>query len=227
MPIEVRCEGCGRTLRVADEHAGKALRCPACNHISTAPAAGGSPPGDLAPPAARWHMRTPEGQTYGPVDEEELARWAREGRLAGDCELASSAAGPWQPATVKFPALRRPAPEPIRTPVVPPAYTPTFQAPSPFAPSATGPANRYLVPHRGGLILVLGLLGFIVGCPIFSLMAWVMGSGDLREIRSGRMDPSGEALTRAGQILGMLVAIPSIVIAALALVEIVIAAANG
>jgi ribosomal protein S27E len=39
MPIDVRCEGCGRQLRVSDEHAGKSLRCPACNHISKAPSA--------------------------------------------------------------------------------------------------------------------------------------------------------------------------------------------
>ncbi len=224
MPIEVRCEGCGRTLRVADEHAGKALRCPACNHISTAPAAGSSLLGDPRPSQLRWHMRTPEGQTYGPVDEDQLALWAREGRLAGDCELSASPAGPWQPATVKFPALKRPAPPPAPAarPLPP---TPSFQAPSPFAPGDS--AGRYLVPHRGGLILVLGLLGFIVGCPIFSLMAWVMGSGDLREIHAGRMDPSGEPLTRAGQILGMLLAIPTIIISTIALVVIVIAAASG
>jgi hypothetical protein len=38
-------------------------------------------------------------------------------------------------------------------------------------------------------------------------MAWVMGSSDLREMRSGRMDPSGMGLTQAGQILGMIYAI--------------------
>ena len=46
---------------------------------------------------------------------------------------------------------------------------------------------------------------FIVTCPIFSLMAWVMGSHDLAEMRAGRMDRSGEGLTQAGQILGMVI----------------------
>jgi hypothetical protein len=225
MPIEVRCEGCGRNLRVADEHAGKALRCPACNHISKAPAVSTSLLGDLAAPPPRWHMRTPEGQAYGPVTDDELDRWVREGRLAGDCELATSDAGPWQPATVKFPSLARPQQVPAPAPAPVPA--PTFHAASPFAAGQAGQPARYFIPHRGGLILVLGLLGFVVGCPIFSLMAWVMGSGDLREIRSGRMDPSGEQLTRAGQILGMVVAIPCIVLSALVLVVMVIAAVNG
>lgn len=61
-----------------------------------------------------------------------------------------------------------------------------------------------MVPHRGGLILALGLIGFVVSCPIFSLMAWVMGSHDLNEMRSGRMDRQGEGMTQAGQVLGMI-----------------------
>jgi hypothetical protein len=61
-----------------------------------------------------------------------------------------------------------------------------------------------MVPHRGGLILALGLIGFVVSCPIFSLMAWVMGSHDLNEMRSGRMDRGGEGMTQAGQVLGMI-----------------------
>jgi hypothetical protein len=69
---------------------------------------------------------------------------------------------------------------------------------------ATGGSRGFVAPHRGGLILVLGLLGFIMTCPIFSLLAWVMGSHDLAEMRAGRMDRSGEGLTQAGQVLGMI-----------------------
>jgi hypothetical protein len=35
-------------------------------------------------------------------------------------------------------------------------------------------------------------------------MAWTMGSGDLREIRAGRMDPRGESNTNAGRICGII-----------------------
>jgi hypothetical protein len=59
-----------------------------------------------------------------------------------------------------------------------------------------------LKPHRGVLILVLGILG-IVCCFILGIIAWVMGNGDLREIDAGRMDPSGRGLTQAGKICGM------------------------
>lgn len=40
MPIEMSCTGCGQTLRVADEHAGKMARCPKCGAVVGVPAAG-------------------------------------------------------------------------------------------------------------------------------------------------------------------------------------------
>jgi hypothetical protein len=60
--------------------------------------------------------------------------------------------------------------------------------------------------HRGGLILVLGLLG-LFACGLLGPIAWIMGNTDLREIRAGRMDPAGEGLTRGGQICGMIATI--------------------
>jgi hypothetical protein len=65
-----------------------------------------------------------------------------------------------------------------------------------------GPTQSQLSPHRGTLILVLGILG-IVCCFICGIIAWVMGSGDLREMAAGRMDPSGQGITQAGKICGM------------------------
>lgn len=58
-------------------------------------------------------------------------------------------------------------------------------------------------PHRGVMILVFGILGLVV-CVIFGIVAWVMGKGDLQEMAAGRMDPSGEGLTKAGKICGMI-----------------------
>lgn len=222
MPLEVRCSGCGKMLRVADEHAGKSLRCPVCNHISVAPATSET---FASGPPADWHMRTPEGQTYGPVTREELDGWSTQGRLSADCQLSQSPAGPWEAATTLYPHLPRPAPPPA-----PPA--PRFQPASPFStPAPTGAPNSYsnqfTQPHRGGLILVLGIVGIVMGCPIFSLMAWVMGSGDLREMRAGRMDRSGEGLTQAGQLLGMIPSIIFIFGAALFMLIIIVAAVAG
>ena len=57
-------------------------------------------------------------------------------------------------------------------------------------------------PHRGAVILAFGILGFAV-CQLFGIAAWVMANNDLKEMRSGYMDPSGRDLTIAGRILGM------------------------
>jgi hypothetical protein len=58
-------------------------------------------------------------------------------------------------------------------------------------------------PHRGTLILVLGILSLVV-CGFLGPVAWIMGGGDLKEMRAGRMDPSGEGSTNAGRICGMI-----------------------
>lgn len=67
-----------------------------------------------------------------------------------------------------------------------------------------------LRPHRGVLILVLGILG-IVCCFICGIIAWVMGNTDLREMDAGTMDPTGRGLTKAGKICGMIGVILAII----------------
>jgi hypothetical protein len=64
-------------------------------------------------------------------------------------------------------------------------------------------------PHRGGLILALGIVGLVgwLVCTILIVLgpiAWILGSADLREIHAGRMDPDGKGLTRAGQVCGII-----------------------
>lgn len=62
-----------------------------------------------------------------------------------------------------------------------------------------------MLPHRGSVILTLGILGLVV-CPLLGLGAWQMGNDDLRHMRYGRMDPAGRELTAAGRVLGMVAA---------------------
>ena len=81
----------------------------------------------------------------------------------------------------------------------------------PVAPA--GPqysTQQTLRPHRGGLILALGILG-LVCCFICGIIAWVMGNSDLKEMAAGRMDPSGQGMTQAGKICGMISVILQIV----------------
>ena len=79
---------------------------------------------------------------------------------------------------------------------------------APAGPQYT--SQQTLRPHRGGLILALGILG-LVCCFICGIIAWVMGSNDLKEMAAGRMDPAGQGLTQAGKICGMISVILQII----------------
>ena len=61
-------------------------------------------------------------------------------------------------------------------------------------------------PHRGVLILVLGILGLMI-CGIIGIFAWILGKQDLEQMRRGVMDKEGEAMTRVGYILGIVATI--------------------
>ena len=202
--MDIGCPTCGWALRLADEHAGKQIRCPACQQISIAPGNAGIG-GDLSPAtdtavnenATTWHLRMPEGPIYGPIAWNDVLAWAGEGRIAADCELAETRSGPWRKAAELLPRS---------TGILPHVTESNEREAYPWSSGApTSPTGGgYLAPHRGGLILVLGLLSWI-GCPLVSFAAWIMGSHDLREMRAGRMDRSGESATLAGMILGMIV----------------------
>ena len=58
-------------------------------------------------------------------------------------------------------------------------------------------------PHRGTLILVFGILG-LVCCGPFGLAAWIMGSGDLKQMDAGTMDSEGRSSTNGGKICGII-----------------------
>lgn len=84
MPITLSCP-CGKSLRVADEHAGKKVRCPACGNINSAPAADAEPqfevvndaPARAAKPVARPKPEVEEdeeeGGSYGMAPAEKTA----------------------------------------------------------------------------------------------------------------------------------------------------------
>jgi len=70
------------------------------------------------------------------------------------------------------------------------------------APSRRERRQPRVEQHRGSTILVLGILGLMM-CFILGIFAWVMGNEDLQKMRAGRMDRSGQGLTEAGRICGM------------------------
>jgi hypothetical protein len=82
-----------------------------------------------------------------------------------------------------------------------------------------GNIRRDSEPHRGSLILTLGIISICIFplsfmCSIFGIIfhvigaglgiaAWTMGSRDLKKIRSGSIDPAGQGTTQTGMICGI------------------------
>lgn len=66
----------------------------------------------------------------------------------------------------------------------------------------TDGTSQAVRPHRGVLVLVFGILG-IVSCFPLGIAAWVMGNADLAAMQRGEMDRSGEGMTRAGKVCGI------------------------
>lgn len=211
MAIETICTGCGQKLSVADENVGKRARCPACGQIYTIPAAS-RPASSTAfddsrsdqtpyanadsdsrqpPEGAQYWMRAVDGQEYGPIDQPTLERWFREGRIGPGYQIRQSQYGNWQPADIFRPRVQ------------------TDAAPSdsssdnPYSPVDTSAGMyRYPKPEQGVLILVMGILGFVC-CPIFGVVAWVMGHTALNDIKAGRVDPNSKGLVQAGYYIGI------------------------
>lgn len=61
-----------------------------------------------------------------------------------------------------------------------------------------------LRPHRGGVVLVLGILSLVTFLFPLGICAWVMGEHDLSEMRAGRTDPEGMGMVKAGKACGVI-----------------------
>ncbi len=238
MSVESICAGCGKRLRVAGEFAGQKARCPSCGEIYTVPTEHDQgrepePPAGIVSEAAtptehqtgQWYLQTPEQRIYGPVDRSQLDRWVREGRVSAGCLLRSGTHGVWQGAEeiYEFPASSAGSAVRAGNPFAADA-TPGRSCAS--NTSTTGP-QTYAESHRGELILILGVVCWVISCPLLSIIAWWLGTADLRAMREGRMDPAGQGLTQAGQILGMVHAVISILaLVGVLFVFLIIIAAN-
>ncbi len=106
---------------------------------------------------------------------------------------------PPPPETPPPPGASPPPPPPG---AAPPGQPPPWPRPPPPWGVGPPPAPLWRQPHRGVLILVLGILG-IVTCTVIGPIAWVMANRDLEEIDTGRMDPEGRDMTNIGRILGI------------------------
>jgi hypothetical protein len=97
------------------------------------------------------------------------------------------------------------------------AYPPAF----PSAPG-TGAMGLGVKPHRGGLVLGLGIASLVFSCgclgTVLGIFAIVMGNKDLAQMDSGAMEPSGRSSTQTGRTLGIVGVAMSLVIITFALI---------
>ena len=132
-------------------------------------------------------------EKYGPVGEEELKQWIADGRLGGDDLVVQPGMAEW-----------------VKVSTVPEFAGLASDSTAGHVPSQPRPSYE---PHRGGAILTLGIIGLPLSCCclglVFGIIAWVMGSGDMKKIDAALMDPTGRGMTQAGMILGIIATILS------------------
>src|SRR5262245_4844145 len=104
MPVDVTCGGCSRKMRVPDTAAGKRIKCPKCQAVIAVPGAG-EPAVPRGVALEMWHLKTDDGQIYGPVSRADLDLWQTEGRLNNDSQVLRVGADQWQWASDLYPQL--------------------------------------------------------------------------------------------------------------------------
>jgi hypothetical protein len=109
-----------------------------------------------------------------------------------------------------------PPPRPAQAPAVEVGWRPTAggrqQDDSGPSLPQVGENEDRRQPHRGVLILSLGILGLLLSCLppvgwVFGGVAMSLANADLQEMKDGRMDRSGVSLTESGKVCGVLAVI--------------------
>jgi predicted Zn finger-like uncharacterized protein len=217
------CPSCNGPLRIPDELVGQRVRCPSCQTVfhAEAPAAPAAPESGNAPERPLWknlQLELDKGDLANPVSAPASDPLPRKPGLIGAVEVGRSEMDD------------EASPRPTRPPEAPPSREPRPSSLDPredqddddedYRQSGRSRYRRDLPrrdsePHRGALILVLGIIsiasvvlnacyvGVLIGLPL-GITAWALGSGDLRKIKKGEMDEEGLGMTQAGWICGII-----------------------
>lgn len=132
MPIKIQCSTCEKSFKVKDDFAGKKIRCPKCKkgviqvprgkqQQPSTKAASQSAPKTAQPtakqaadklndPNTQWHLKTEDGEIYGPIPRTELDEWHAEGRVTADCQVIIDGDAQWKWASDLYPELEEAAP---------------------------------------------------------------------------------------------------------------------
>lgn len=251
MSLQVTCSNCGQSLRVPETSLGHQARCPRCQNtfvvqtpqpgaaaaLASASRSGifpaqqlGMPPMPRSPQPApdAWYLNSADGKSFGPIPKAQLDSWVLQGLVGGGDYVLQQGDQQWRTAGELYPLLAgggSAAPSGNAFPSVNSGGFPAINTGS-SGGFSTGSSGKVKRPHRGGTILMLGILGWTV-CGPLCIAAWVMGSDDLKQMRAGRMDRSGHDMTYFGVILGMIGSILMLISLVIAVPMIILAAAAG
>jgi len=145
----------------------------------------------------KYYFKASDGNEYGPITADEVVDWKKQGRMNSESLVRYEDSDEWL-SLGNFSELASAPPPPPQAISI-----------------AAQPQHDYDEPHRGGLILGLGIGGlvlslmccFTVPIPIalfIALPAWVLGSKDMRKLNAGEMDPTGKGMTQGGLICGII-----------------------
>lgn len=183
--VIIDCPSCQRKLRVTDELVGKEVKCPTCRSMFQAPAGLSSAQATPAP------QSTASGSLIqGAVPPSE----ASSERASPGNEVATC------------PSCGKIVPKEMdRCPHCEQALA-QEQEEVPQEPRRRFRGRRDAEPHRGALVLTLGILSIVLGpfgLPL-GIAALLLGRRDLQKIQLREMDPEGESTTRAGWVCGII-----------------------
>src|SRR5205807_2768052 len=203
------CPSCSRKLRVPDDLLGKQVKCPTCGHTFQANAAAES-----APASAELTPVSPPSEAHPRLELDAPGEAAQPTLDSPPPSRAPQPAGLSEQATQLVPCPN--CDKLIEQGVVRCPYC--GAVPEDYEEEDERPweerrfrGRRDAEPHRGVLILVLGIISIVlvaiacgpVGLPL-GIAAWVMGHKDLRKMRENIMDDEGMGLTQAGWICGII-----------------------
>ncbi|MDX1947635.1 MAG: hypothetical protein SFU86_19715 [Pirellulaceae bacterium] len=150
-----------------------------------------------------WYLQSADGKSFGPIPKAQLDGWVLEGLVSAGDFVLQHGDQQWRNARDVYPLLGGASGgfNPAGNFGGAGGGFPSFD--SGGGSSSTTGTRKQKRPHRGPLILTLGLVGFFSCFPL-AIAAWVMGADDLKQMRAGRMDRSGEGATTIGVVMGMI-----------------------
>lgn len=254
MPIHTVCTGCGQSLTVGDEHAGKRARCPSCGQIYTVPLSSttaaptmpaGQPTSTAAPTPATsanagdiWGGTSSSPSAFGDASASASQYWMRavDGSVYGPVDRANL--DRWfkegrvgvgyqirEGEQGSWLEASRFQPQASANPYAPTNPYAAAPSASPYGSPSAG-LHHYPKPDRGVLVLIMGILSWVI-CMFFGIVAVVVGRSALADIESGQANPNDKTLVKIGYWLGLISLILNVLMIGLFVLIAALAAITG